>query len=78
MNFDLEKHMKKIGAKLLRTHDVKFKEVISVDTCVIYGGYCETCEYTTAGIIVRYRSTNNAIHAKEFEMQLSELMRMKV
>lgn len=35
-------------------YDSQDGDAYTVENCVIYGGYCETCEYTTAG----YRITN--------------------
>jgi hypothetical protein len=44
----------------------------SIDTTVIYGGYCETCSYETSGYEIRNIRTRETV---ELEIYFSEFMR---
>jgi hypothetical protein len=46
-------------------------DVFTIDSTIIYGGYCETCSYESAGYEIRNSRTRQVV---EVEMYFSELM----
>lgn len=61
----------KLGEVILNEYNVPYTKVTDVDTCVIYGGYCETCSYETPGFRVSYDG-----QIRQFEITFGEAMNL--